>query len=260
MGNATALDLMIHDGLWDPYNNVHMGNCGDLCASEQSFPREEIDAFAAESYTRALNAQSQGHFVEEIVPVSIPQRKGDPIVVSEDEEPKRGNISKLAELRPAFSKDGVTTAGNASSLNDGAAAMILASSDFANSNNLRPLGKIVDYVQFAQEPQWFTTAPAAAIKKLLAKVNLTVADIDLFEVNEAFSVVAMHAAKDCGIASDKLNVNGGAVSLGHPIGMTGTRLVMTALNELKRRGKRYAIATPCIGGGEATAVLVEAIS
>lgn len=259
MGNAQVIDLMIHDGLWDPYNNTHMGNCGDLCAKENNFSREETDAYAAESYNRALAAQSGGKLTEEIVPISIPQRKGDPIVVAEDEEPKRGNVSKLPELRPAFDKEGVTTAGNASSINDGAAAMVLCSASTAQAKGLKPIGRIVDYVQFAQDPQWFTTAPAAAIKKLLAKVGKSVADIDLFEVNEAFSVVAMHAARECGIPMDKLNVNGGAVSLGHPIGMTGTRLVLTALHELRRRGAKYAIATPCIGGGEATAVLVEAL-
>ncbi|MBS1714004.1 MAG: acetyl-CoA C-acetyltransferase [Armatimonadetes bacterium] len=259
MGHAQALDLMIHDGLWDPYSNVHMGNCGDLCARDNAFSREEVDAYAAESYRRALAAQDEGRLAEEIVPVSIPQRKGDPVVVREDEEPKRGNIAKLPELRPAFDKEGVTTAGNASSIDDGAAAMVLCSSDKASAKGWRPIGKIVAYTQFAQDPQWFTTAPASAIKKLLDKAGLSVSDIDLFEVNEAFSVVAMHSAKEVGIGSDKLNVNGGAVSLGHPIGMTGTRLVLTALHELRRRGGQYAVATPCIGGGEATAVLVQAL-
>jgi len=259
MGHAQALDLMIHDGLWDPYNDAHMGSCGDLCAKENNFSREDIDNFAAQSYNRALDAQSSGRLADEIVPVSIPQRKGEPILVSEDEEPKRGKVAKLPELRPAFGKDGVTTAGNASSINDGAAAMILSNADFAKEQGWKPIGRIVDYVQFAQDPQWFTTAPAAAIKMLLEKRGLSVADIDLFEVNEAFSVVAMHSARECGIPMDKLNVNGGAVSLGHPIGATGTRLVLTALHELIRRGGKYAIATPCIGGGEATAVLVEAL-
>lgn len=259
MGNAQAIDLMIHDGLWDPYNNVHMGSCGDLCAREQNFGREEIDAFAAQSYNRALAAQAAGKFDAEIVPVSIPQRKGDPVVVSQDEEPGRGNVAKLPELRAAFDKEGVTTAGNASSIDDGAAAMVLSSLDWAKANGKAPIGRVVASIQHAQEPQWFTTAPAAAIQKLLDKAGLSVADIDLFEVNEAFAVVAMHAARECGIPADKLNVNGGAVSLGHPIGMTGTRLILTALHELKRRGGKYAVCTPCIGGGEATAVLVEAL-
>lgn len=259
MGNGQIVDSMINDGLWDPYNNTHMGNCGDLCATENNFSREETDAYAATSYQRALDAQASGVLNGEISPVSIPQRKGDPVVVSEDEEPKRGNIAKLPELRAAFSKDGVTTAGNASSINDGGAALILASEEAAKAKGLKPIGRVVDYAQHAQDPQWFTTAPAAAVQKLLDKAGLTVDDIDLFEINEAFSVVAMHTAKTVGIPSEKLNVNGGAVSLGHPIGMTGARLVLTALHELRRRGGKYAICSPCIGGGEATAILIEAL-
>lgn len=259
MGNQTAVDLMINDGLWDPYNNTHMGNCGDACATTHNFTREELDAFSAESYKRSQAAVANGTFKDEISPIEIPQRKGDPITVADDEEPGRGRIDKLAELRPAFAKDGVTTAGNASSINDGAAAMILASAEAVEKYGLKPIGKIVAYGQFAQEPEWFTTAPATAIKNLLDSQSLTVNDVDLFEVNEAFAVVAMYAARELGIPSDKLNVNGGAVSIGHPIGMTGTRLVLTSLLELKRRGGKYAISSPCIGGGEATAVLVEAL-
>ncbi|MFN3961404.1 MAG: thiolase family protein [Fimbriimonadaceae bacterium] len=259
MGNGNLVDLMIHDGLWDPYKNVHMGTCGDACATEFSFSREELDAYSAESYRRALAAQTGGQFKDEIVPVAVPQRKGDPVMVDTDEEPGRGNPAKLPELRPAFSKEGVTTAGNASSINDGAAALVLASEAWAQANGKTAIGQVVGYVQHAQAPEWFTTAPAAAIQKLLDKHGLTVADVDLFEVNEAFAVVAMYAAREVGIPHDKLNVNGGAVSIGHPIGMTGARLVLTALHELRRRGGRYAIATPCIGGGEATAVLIEAL-
>lgn len=259
MGNGNLVDLMIHDGLWDPYKNVHMGTCGDACATEFSFSREELDAYSAESYRRALAAQTGGQFKDEIVPVAVPQRKGDPVMVDIDEEPGRGNPAKLPELSPAFSKEGVTTAGNASSINDGAAAMVLASEAWAQANGKTAIGRVVGYVQHAQAPEWFTTAPAAAIQKLLDKHGLTVADVDLFEVNEAFAVVAMYAAREVGIPHEKLNVNGGAVSIGHPIGMTGARLVLTALHELRRRGGRYAIATPCIGGGEATAVLIEAL-
>ncbi len=259
MGNGTLIDSMINDGLWDPYHNVHMGNCGDKTAAEFSFTREDLDAFAAESYKRALDAQVACRFSEEIVPVEIPQKKGDPIVVSEDEEPKKGNIEKLPTLRAAFDKEGVTTAGNASSINDGGGALVLSSAAEAGKRGLKPLGKVVGYATPAQEPEWFTTAPAFAIEKLLKAHGLTVADIDLFEVNEAFAVVAMVVAKKAGIPMAKLNVNGGAVAIGHPIGMTGARLVMTALNELRRRGGKYAIATPCIGGGEATAVLLEAM-
>ncbi len=259
MGNGTLIDSMIHDGLWDPYNNCHMGVCGDATAAEFNFTREQLDEFAGESYRRAMAGQADGKFKDEIVGVEIPQRKGDPVVIANDEEPGKGDPSKFAALRPAFGKEGVTTAANASSLNDGACAMVITSGSVAAKSGVQPLGRIVAYAGHAQEPQWFTTAPAFAIEKLLAKQGLTVADIDLFEVNEAFSVVAMVVAQKVGIPMDKLNVNGGAVALGHPIGMTGARLILTALYELKRRGGRYAVCTPCIGGGEATAVLVEAM-
>lgn len=256
MGNGTLVDLMIHDGLWDPYNNCHMGNCGDKTSADYDFSREALDEYAAESYRRALDGKA--NLAEEIVAVEVPQRKGDPIVVSEDEEPGKGNPSKLPTLRPAFGKEGVTTAGNASSINDGGAAMVLATAEWAEQNGKKALGRVVGYAQHAQEPEWFTTAPAGAIQKLLAAHDLSVGDIDLFEVNEAFAVVSMVVAKQIGIPHEKLNVNGGAVAIGHPIGMTGTRLVMTALHELRRRGGKFAIATPCIGGGEATAILIEA--
>lgn len=259
MGNGTLLDLMIHDGLWDPYGKVHMGSMGDKTSREFNVTREQLDEFAAESYRRALDAQSAGRLAEEIVGVSVPQRKGDPLVVSLDEEPGKGDPSKLPGLRAAFDKEGVTTAGNASSINDGGAAVVVTSEAEANRRGAKPLGRIVAYSQHAQEPEWFTTAPAFAIQKLLDKQGLSVADIDLFEVNEAFSVVAMVVADKVGIPHEKLNVNGGAVAIGHPIGMTGTRLILTALYELKRRGGKYAVCSPCIGGGEATAVLVEAL-
>jgi acetyl-CoA C-acetyltransferase len=259
MGHGKLIDTMIHDGLWDPYGDCHMGNCGDATASELGISRETLDEFAAESYGRAMRAQADGLFREEIVPVEIPQRRGDPIVVDTDEEPAKGDASKLPSLRPAFDKAGVTTAGNASSLDDGAAALVLASASVANQRGLKPLGRIVAYSQHAQEPERFTTAPAFAIQKLLEKQNVSVSDVDLFEVNEAFAVVALAVAQHVGIGSEKLNVNGGAVALGHPIGMTGARLIVTALHELRRRGGRYAVASPCIGGGEATAVLIEAV-
>jgi len=257
MGNGTLIDSMIHDGLWDPYHNVHMGNCGDKTAKEFNFTREELDAFAAESYRRALAAQADCRLADEIVPVEIPQRKGDPVVVDQDEEPKRGNPEKLPSLRAAFDKEGVTTAGNASSINDGAVALVVASAGEAEKRGAKPLGTVVGYATHAQEPEWFTTAPAFAIEKLLAQNGLTVADVDLFEVNEAFAVVATVVARKLGIPHDKLNVNGGAVAIGHPIGATGARLILTALHELKRRGGGIAVATPCIGGGEATAVLLK---
>lgn len=259
MGNGTLIDLMIHDGLWDPYHNVHMGSCGDKTACEFNVSREALDAYAAESYNRARAAQENGRLAEEIVPVAVPQRKGDPVIVSQDEEPGKGDPAKLAGLRPAFDKEGVTTAGNASSINDGGAALVITTESEAAKRGVTPLGRIVGYSQHAQEPEWFTTAPAFAIQKLLDKHGLSVNDIDLFEVNEAFAVVSMVVADKVGIPHEKLNVNGGAVALGHPIGMTGTRLLLTALYELRKRGGRYAVCSPCIGGGEATAVLLERI-
>jgi acetyl-CoA C-acetyltransferase len=257
MGNGTIIDSMINDGLWDPYHNVHMGNCGDKTAKEFNFSREELDAFAAVSYRRAVDAQNSARHADEIVPVEIPQRKGDPVLFAEDEEPKKGNPEKLPSLRAAFDKEGVTTAGNASSINDGAVALVVGSRAEAEKRGITPLGEIVGYATHAQEPEWFTTAPAFAIEKLLAKHGLSVGDIDLFEVNEAFAVVATVVARKLSIPHEKLNVNGGAVALGHPIGATGGRLILTALYELKRRGGGLAVATPCIGGGEATAVLLK---
>ncbi|RYG33561.1 acetyl-CoA C-acyltransferase, partial [bacterium] len=204
MGHGQLLDLMIHDGLWDPYGDCHMGTCGDSTAAELGHSRERLDEFAAESLRRALAAQSEGRFTDEIVPVSVPQRRGDPVVVSTDEGPGKGNPSKLPSLRPAFGKDGVTTAGNASSLNDGACALVVASSSVGGT----PLGRIVGYTQHAQKPDRFTTAPAFAVEKLLAKHGLNVGDVDLFEVNEAFATVALAVADQVGISSDRLNVNG----------------------------------------------------
>jgi acetyl-CoA C-acetyltransferase len=259
MGNGTLIDMMIFDGLWDPYHNVHMGNCGDSTAAEFKYSREQLDEFAKSSLQRAIQFADTGKALEEIVPVEVPQKKGDPIVIDRDEQLSKGNPDKLSSLRPSFSKEGVTTAGNASSINDGAAALVMASGTRAAELGVKPIGKVVGYTSHAQEPQWFTTAPAFAIQKLLDKHNLTVQDIDLFEVNEAFAVVAMVVADKVGIPYDKLNVNGGSVALGHPIGMTGTRLILTALLELRRRGGKYAIASPCIGGGEATAILIEAL-
>jgi acetyl-CoA C-acetyltransferase len=259
MGNGTLLDTMIHDGLWDPYGDCHMGACGDATAAELEFSREAIDSFATESYARARAAQSAGRFEDEIVPVSVPQRRGDPVVVSSDEEPGKGDPAKLPSLRAAFAKDGVTTAGNASSIDDGAAALVIASRREAESRGLKPLARVVAYTTHAQDPKWFTTAPAFAVLALLDKQGLSAADIDLFEINEAFSVVAMAVMQKVGIPHEKMNVNGGAVALGHPIGMSGARLIITALHELRRRGGKYAICSPCIGGGEATAVLIEAL-
>jgi acetyl-CoA C-acetyltransferase len=259
MGHGKLIDTMIHDGLWDPYGDCHMGSCGDATSRDLNISREQLDAFAAESYRRALDAQQSGRLADEIVGVEIPQRKGDPVVVDKDEEPGKGDVSKLAGLRAAFAKDGVTTAGNASSIDDGACAMIVTSAAEAERRGVRPLGRIIGYTQFAHAPEWFTTAPGFAVQKLLEKYGMTAEQVDLYEVNEAFAVVAMALADKVGVPNDRLNVNGGAVALGHPIGMTGARLILTALYELRRRGGKYAIATPCIGGGEATAILLEAL-
>ena len=253
MGNGTLLDLMIHDGLWDPYRQCHMGNCGDETAAEMGISRELLDAFSAESVRKARAAQESGRLSQEIAPVEIPQRKGDSLKFSVDEGPGRAIPEKLPSLRPVFSKDGTTTAGNASSINDGACALVISHREEG------ALARIVGYAQHAQEPAKFTTAPAFAIQKLLAKHGLTVADIDVFEVNEAFAVVALGVAQLAGIPEDRLNPNGGAVALGHPIGMSGARLVLTAALQLQASGGRYAVATPCIGGGEATAILIERI-
>jgi acetyl-CoA C-acetyltransferase len=248
---------MIHDGLWDPYNDCHMGICADATALSADVSRDQLDSFAAKSYAKALDAQRTGRLAEEIVPVEVPQRKGSRVVVENDEEPAKGDLEKLHKLRPAFGANGVTTAGNASSIDDGACALVMCSRSEADRRGQRPLGRLAAYSTHAQDPQWFTTAPAFAIEKLLAKSDLGVKDIDLFEVNEAFAVVSMVVSDKVGIPDERLNVNGGAVALGHPIGMTGARLILTALLELRRRGGKYAVASPCIGGGESTAVLLE---
>jgi acetyl-CoA C-acetyltransferase len=257
MGHGELLDGMISDGLWDPYSDFHMGNAGDLCARERKIDRERQDQFAAESYRRAQTAVKEGVFEAEVVPVEIPQRKGDPITVAQDEEPGRGKIDKLGKLRAAFAKDGTVTAGNASSINDGAAAVVVMSEEEANKRGLKPLAKIVGYAGFAQAPEWFTTAPAGAIKKLLEKTGKSVDDVDLWEINEAFSVVTLVTQDDVGIPGDKVNIRGGAVSLGHPIGCSGTRILVTLLHALEQTGKKRGVASLCIGGGEAVALMVE---
>ncbi len=257
MGNGSLVDGMIHDGLWDPYNNVHMGNCGDLCAREYKFTREAQDDFARESFRRALSAQKEGLFDAEIEAVSVPQRKGDPLMVKLDEGPTKGDPSKFASLKPAFAKDGTITAANASSINDGASALVLASEKAVKQHNLTPLGRIVGWAGAAQDPQWFTTAPAKAIERVCEKTGLKPNDIDLYEINEAFAVVAMVCAKLVGIGTEKVNVRGGAVALGHPIGASGARILTTLLHTMKDQNKKRGLATLCIGGGEAVALVVE---
>jgi acetyl-CoA C-acetyltransferase len=256
MGNATAVDGMIHDGLWDPYKNFHMGVAGELCAKEMSFSREAQDAFAKESYRRALAAQSEGLFADEIVGVTIDGRKGA-VTVLEDDEPKRGDADKMAALKPAFDKAGTITAANASKINDGASALVLASGDAVKRLGLTPLARIVGYGSAAQEPEWFTTAPSKAIAATLKRTGLSVGDIDLFEVNEAFAVVALAVAQKSGLDLAKVNVHGGAVALGHPIGASGARILTTLTHALAKRGAKRGLATLCIGGGEAVAVVIE---
>ena len=259
MGDGKLVDGMIFDGLWDPYNDFHMGAAGEMCAREYGLGREAQDEFAKTSYARALAAIQSGAFAGEIVPVSVPQKKGDALDVSVDEEPGRGDLGKFGKLKPAFTKDGTITAANASSINDGAAALVLASERTVKDRNLKPLARIVGYGGAAQAPEWFTTAPAAAIAVTLEKLGLTVKDIDLWEINEAFSCVPMACAKLAGLELERVNVRGGAVALGHPIGASGARILTTLLFAMQERNARRGLATLCIGGGEAVAVVVEAV-
>ncbi|HEX8789992.1 MAG TPA: acetyl-CoA C-acyltransferase [Polyangiaceae bacterium] len=257
MGDGKIVDGMIYDGLWDPYSNVHMGNCGDKCAAEYKFTREQQDDYAKESFRRALAAQKEGLFDAEIEPVSVPQKKGDALQVKLDEGPTKGDPSKFAALKPAFGKDGTITAANASSINDGASALVLASERAVKEHKLEPLGRIVGYGGAAQAPEWFTTAPAKAIDTTVEKLGLRKDQIDLYEINEAFAVVSMACNKLCGLDPQRVNVRGGAVALGHPIGASGARILTTLLHAMKDRNAKRGLATLCIGGGEALAVVVE---
>ncbi len=258
MGHGQIVDGMVKDGLWDVYNNFHMGNAAEICASEKSISREQQDDFAVVSYKRAQTAQENGWFDEELVPVSIPQKKGDAVSVFQDEEPKKVNFDKLVKLRPAFEKEGSITAANASKISDGAAAVVVMSEQKAKDLNLIPIGRILAQGSFAQDPVWFTTAPVFAIKKVLEKAELNLSDIDLFEINEAFAVVLLAAQKELNLPLEKINIHGGAVALGHPIGASGTRILTTLLYAMKRTGAKRGLATLCIGGGEASALIIEA--
>ncbi len=259
MGNGQLIDSMIHDGLWDPYDQVHMGNCGDLVAEKYVFSREEQDAFAAESYRRAQAAQKEGRFKEEIVPVPVPQRRGEPILVDEDEEPARIRFDKMGQLSPAFSKTGTVTAANASTLNDGAAALVVASREVAQARSYPVMARIVADSTIAQEPKWFTTAPVEALRRLYEKTGTVAGDWDLYEINEAFSGVTLAAIREHKLDPGRVNINGGAVSIGHPIGCSGARILVTLLYALRDRGLQRGIATLCIGGGEAVALGVELV-
>jgi acetyl-CoA C-acetyltransferase len=255
-GTGELLDHMAHDGLTNPYDGQAMGVFGDMACAKYNYDRAALDAFSSESVRRAQSAQASGAFAEEIAPVTVKGRKGE-TVVDKDEEPGRIDLSKITGLRPAFGKDGVLTAASSSKISDGAAALVLMSADEAARRGLQPLARIVAHAGHAQAPEWFTTAPITAIKNVLKKAGWSVEDVDLFEINEAFACVAMAPMTDLGIPHDKLNVNGGAVALGHPIGASGARLMVTLLHALKARGGTRGVASLCIGGGEATAVAVE---
>lgn len=256
MGNAQLIDSMQFDGLWDPYNNWAMGNAGELCAKEYGFTREQQDEFAIESYKRAQRAASEGYFKAETVAVTIEGRKG-PVTIDKDEEPFKTDFAKIPGLKPVFDKAGTITAANASKINDGAAAHVLMSEEAMKKAGAKPLARIVAHATFAQDPKWFTTAPIGAMKKALDKAGLKAGQIDLFEINEAFANVTMAAVKDLGLSMDRVNADGGAVALGHPIGASGARVLATLVHGLHRRGGRYGLATLCIGGGEAVALIVE---
>jgi acetyl-CoA C-acetyltransferase len=257
MGNQTVVDGMIHDGLWDVYNNFHMGTAAELCAREKKIDRAAQDAYAIESFKRALQAQKSGAFKDEIVALEVPQRKGPAKRVELDEGPSKGDIEKIPTLKPAFGKDGTVTAGNASTINDGAAAIIVCGADVAAARGWKPLAKIRAMAQAAQAPEWFTTAPAVAIDRALQKAKLGRSDIDLYEINEAFAVVAIANNQLLELDAKKVNVHGGAVALGHPIGASGARILTTLLYALQAQGKKRGVASLCIGGGEAVAMVVE---
>jgi acetyl-CoA C-acetyltransferase len=259
LGHGKLIDSMIFDGLWDPYGDVHMGSCAELCAAKYEFSREEQDAYSRESYARAQRAIESGVMAAEIATVEIAQRKGPALVIDRDEEPFKSDLGKMAGLKPAFQKDGTITAANASKINDGAAAVVLTTAAEAARRGRQPLARIVAHATAAQKPEWFTTAPVLAVRNALGRAGLTVADIDLFEINEAFAVVALACARDLEIPLDKLNVRGGAVALGHPIGASGARIVVTLLHALAERGLRRGCAAICLGGGEAVALVVERI-
>ncbi len=257
LGHGQLTDGILKDGLWDVYNDFHMGSAAEICAKECKISREQQDAFAAESYKRAQAAQKDGRFKKEIIAVEVANKKGPATLFEQDEEPFAGDVSKLASLRPAFQKDGTVTAGNAPGLNDGAAALLIMSEDEAKKRGLKPLATIVGYASAAQAPEWFTTAPVAAIANALKRTDLKISDIDLFEVNEAFSVVALAVAEQAKLDLQRTNINGGAVALGHPIGASGARILVTLLHAMETQNAKRGLASLCIGGGEAVALIVQ---
>ena len=259
LGHGELIDSMITDGLWDVYNDTHMGNCAEICARDRHYSKEDQNDFAKESYTRALDAQKTGAFNDEILAVDVTDRKRNTVTINIDEEPGRANFDKMDKLRPAFEKDGTVTAGNASKINDGAAGVLLMSETKATELGFTPLVRIHSQASAAQEPEWFTTAPIKAISKVLEKAGMEVADIDLWEINEAFAPVTMAVMDDFNLDHSKVNVNGGAIALGHPIGASGARTLTTLIHALKSQDLTTGLVTLCIGGGEASAMIVERI-
>ena len=257
LGNMQLVDGLVSDGLTDVYNKTHMGVCAEKCASEMNFSRKEQDTFAIESYNRSANSWKEGKFSDEIVSVEVPQRRGDALIISEDEEYKNVRLEKIPSLRPVFDKEGTITAANASTLNDGASALVLMSTEKATELNINPIAKIKSYADAAQEPEWFTTAPAKALPIALAKTGLSTSDVDYYELNEAFSVVGLANMKILNLDPSIVNVNGGAVSLGHPLGSSGSRIIVTLINVLKQNGGKIGAAGICNGGGGASAMIIE---
>lgn len=259
LGDLKLTDGMVKDGLTDVYNKVHMGNCAEICARDKNITREEQDAYAIESYRRSSQAWKAGLFKDEIVPVSVPQRKGDPLIIAEDEEYTAVKVDKIPSLAPVFDKNGTVTAANASTLNDGASALVLMSAEKAAELGIKPLARILSYADAAQAPEWFTTAPSLAIPKALEKAKLQTGDIDFWEINEAFSVVSIANNRELNLNPDLVNVNGGAVSLGHPLGSSGSRIIVTLLHVLKQKGARLGGSGICNGGGGASAMIIESL-
>ena len=252
-GHKKMIDSMIHDGLWDAYNNIHMGNCAEMLVAKRSYTRENQDKYSIQSYKRAQNAQGEGYFSNEIVPI----KNADGTLIRSDEEPTKAKYDKIALIKPAFDKNGTITAANASKLNDGAAAVMLMSKEEVEKHGIKPMARILSHCSFAHDPKWFTTAPGYAITKVLKQSGLDKSDIDLWEINEAFAAVAMAAIDDFQLDSSKVNINGGAIALGHPIGASGARILTTLIYALERKNKNIGLATLCIGGGEASAMIIE---
>ena len=257
LGHSKVVDSLIHDGLWDAYTEQHMGSCAELLVSKRNYTRQDQDNFAIQSYSKACNANEKNILENEIVPISLTDKKGEKILIEKDEEPFKAKLEKIPQLKPAFKKEGTITAANASKLNDGAAILLITDEEKAEELGIKPLAKIIAHASVAHEPEWFTSAPGKAITKVLDKANLFSDNIDLWEVNEAFSAVTMAVMDDFKISSEKINIYGGAVALGHPIGASGARILTTLLNGMKNKKVKNGLATLCIGGGEASAIIVE---